>query len=325
MPIVYLPPGPRPPKPPTPATVDAGGPPALMWTGAGGQVVRLTDEQAGYVLMPGVRGLELPGYQHYTRESGALDGHVVTGTRALAREIFLPIYVHGEDRAEAVARRGVLAESMNPLPFQGGGVGVLHVADRSGVRHRIRARYVDGMEGDEGQDQAGNYWCTYGITISAENPYWERDPVRRTWRIEGTPDLWLPVPPLVVRGSEVIGEGMSMHNPGTAHAWPVWTITGPVAAGTLMRNVNTGDELEYTQPLADGESIIIDTRPRRKSVRSGTGENMFRHLKRGSRLWALAPGPNTVDVLLTGAEEGASLHLEYVPLDITTVRGAPGG
>lgn len=324
MPIVYLPPGPRPPRPPTPATEDAGAPPALTWTGAGGQVIRLTDDQAGYILMPGIRGLELPGYHHYVRESGALDGHIVTGTRALARELFLPVYVHGNDRTEAVARRGQLAMAMNPTPVNGGGTGVLEVADRSGTRRRITARYVDGMEGDEGDDQAGNYWCTYGITLTADDPFWELDPVRRTWRIEGTTDLWLPVPPLKVRASEVIGEGMTMNNPGTSHAWPVWTITGPVGAGAIMRNTSTGEELEFTRALADGEAVTIDTRPRRKSVRFQDGANAFRHLKRGSRLWPLAPGTNTVDVMLTGAEQGASLHLEYVPLDITTVRGSGG-
>lgn len=324
MPIVYLPPGPPPPRPPTPVSEDAGGPPVVTWTGANGHTVRLTDDLAGHLLLPGVRGLELPAYHHYVRESGALDGQITTGTRALAREIFLPVYVHGADRAEAVERRGRLALAMAPTPHTGGGVGVLELAERAGTRRRIRARYVDGMEGDEGEDQAGNYWATYGITLHADDPYWELDPVRRSWRIEGSPGLWLPVPPLVVRGSEVIGEGMNMSNPGTAHAWPVWTIAGPVGAGALMRNASTGEELEFDRALSAEESVTIDTRPRRKSVRSGTGENWFRHLRRGSRLWALAPGANTVDVMLTGAEEGASLHLEYVPLDITALRGSRG-
>ena len=324
MPIVYLPAGPPPPRPPTPVTEDAGGPPVLTWTGANGDTLRLTDDQAGYVLMPGVRGLELPEYTHFTRESGALDGQVTTGSRALAREIFLPVHVHGQDRTEALDRRGALALAMQPTPYTGGGTGVLELSERDGTRRRIRARYQDGMGGDEGRDQAGNYWCTYGLTLLADDPYWEMDPVRRTWRIEGTTDLWLPVPPLRVRASEVIGEGMRMANPGTAHAWPVWTITGPVGAGALMANESTGEELEFTRELTDGEAVTIDTRPRRKSVRDQDGTNWFRHLKRGSRLWALAPGTNTVDVMLTGAEEGATLQLEYTPLDVTAVRGPRG-
>ncbi|USY23215.1 phage tail family protein [Nocardiopsis exhalans] len=315
---MYLPPGPTTPRPPVPATDDAGAPPVLTWTGAGGQVIRLTDDEAGYLLLPGVRGLELPGYLHHERESGALDGSIITGTRALPREIYLPVYVHGRNRSEAVARRRALALAMHPASPEGG-PGVLEVADRSGTRRSIQARYVEGMAGDEGTDLAGAYWATYGVLLTAEQPYWELAPVRRTWRIDGTHHTWLPLPPLRVRGSQVIGDGMSITNPGSARAWPVWTITGPVASGTVMRSRTLGQELELDLALADGQSVTIDTRPRRKSVRDQHGRNQFGRLKRGSRLWPLAPGPNTVDVVLGGADAGASLELEFVPLDLTTM------
>ncbi|WP_160050784.1 phage tail domain-containing protein [Nocardiopsis sp. FR4] len=320
MPILYHPPGPPPPAPPVPATDDAGAPPVVTWTGAGGQTIRLTDDVSGYLLMPGVRGMELPEFTHYERESGALDGSIITGSRALAREIYLPVYVHGRTRAEAVKRRGRLALAMNPRPPHGG-PGVLEVADRSGARRRIIARYVSGMAGDEGTDLAGAYWCTYGITLTAESPYWELDAMRRTWRIEGSPQRWLPLPPLRVRGSNVIGEGMDITNPGSADSWPVWRLRGPMGTGTLMRSRTLGEELVFDRALADGEAVTIDTRPRRKSVRDHNGANAFRHLRRGSRLWPLAPGPNTVDVVLSGAADGTALELEVVPLDVTAIRG----
>jgi hypothetical protein len=292
----------------------------VTWTGAAGQTIRLTDDVSGYLLMPGVRGLELPEFTHYERESGAVDGSIITGSRALAREIYLPVYVHGRDRAQAVERRGRLALAMNPRPPHGG-PGVLEVADRAGPTRRISARYVEGMAGDEGTDLTGAYWCIYGITLTAESPYWELDAVRRVWRIEGSPQRWLPLPPLRVRGSDVIGEGMAITNPGTADSWPVWTLRGPVGPGTLMRSRTLGEELVFDRALADGETVTIDTRPRRKSVRDHSGGNAFQYLRRGSRLWPLAPGPNTVDVVLSGAADGAALELEVVPLDITAIRG----
>lgn len=318
MPVIYHPPGPPPPVLPSPYREDAGAPPAVSWTGANGVTVLLSDEQAGCIVMPGARGLGMPAYQHYVQESGGLDGDVWQGARALTREVFLPIYVFGEDRAESMRRRRQLAAAMDPQEVNGGGEGVLELADADGTRRTLVCRYVEGMEGDEEPDAAGMYWAKLGILLHASQPFWERTPVRRSWRVEVTEELWLPIPPLRVRASDVIGEGMQISNPGSARSWPVWTITGPVAAGTVMRSVTLGRELELDRELAAEEWVRIDTRPRRKSVRDHTGANAFRYLERGSHLWPLAPGANTIDVLLSGADDGAALELEFVPLDLMT-------
>ncbi|WP_435112017.1 phage distal tail protein [Nocardiopsis synnemataformans] len=319
MPIVYLPATPPPPPPNViVAGEDIGGPPRVTWTpAAGGQPVPLSDIGQGYAVLEGVRGLAMPTYQLYQSDS-LLDGTVIRGTRTEAREIFLPIYLEAPTRAAVLAKRRALAAAFSPTEADGGGDGVLELAEDTGQRRRIRARYVSGMDGPEGGGDTGMDWATYGLTLVAAQPYWERDPITYRWALD-PPDggTWLPILPLRVRDSDVVGEGMTIRNPGTVRSWPVWTITGPLSGTATMRNRTTGQQLEFSSALDGGEQIVIDTRPRRKTVRDGLGVNRFADLALGSVLWPLAPGENTVDIMLTGLGPGSRLELELTPWELT--------
>jgi hypothetical protein len=278
--------------------------------------VPLSDIDAGYAVLDGIRGLAMPTYQLYQSES-LLDGAVFRGTRTEAREIFLPIYLEAPTRGEVLAKRRQLAQAFSPTEGDGGGDGILTLAEASGERRRIRARYVSGMDGPEGGGDTGLDWATYGLTLLAAQPYWERDPIAYRWALEPPTGTWLPILPIEVRESDVVGEGMIIRNPGSVRSWPVWTITGPLGGTAIMRNATTGQSLEFAAALADGEQIVIDTRPRRKTVRDGDGENRFSSLGLGSVLWPLAPGENAVDILLTGLGAGSRLELELTPWELT--------
>lgn len=317
MPIVYIPATPAPPPPDVQVPGHpVGSPPRVTWTSAAGQVVPLSDIDAGYAVLDGIRGLAMPTYQLYQSES-LLDGAVVRGTRTEPREVFLPIYLEAPTRAEVLAKRRALAAAFSPTEGDGGGDGVLELAEASGERRRIRCRYVSGMDGAEGGGDTGMDWATYGLTLLAAQPYWERDPITLRWALDPPDGTWLPILPLEVRGSDVVGEGMTIRNPGSVRGWPVWTITGPLSGTATMRNATTGAELEFAAALADGEQIVIDTRPRRKTVRDHAGENRFASLGLGSVLWPLAPGDNSVDILLTGLGEGSRLEMELTPWELT--------
>lgn len=317
MPILYVP---AEPPPPTPEVVvpgyRVGAPPRITWTSAAGAVTILSDPGSGYTVAPGMRGLGLPAYQ-YHRTDTALDGTVVRGVRAEPRELFVPIYMEAPTFTEVWQMRRTLAARLHPVEADGGGEGVLEVAFADGSRRRIRAHYTGGMEGSEGSDEAGLCWATYGLEFLAQQPYWERAPITYRWAIAPAEDTWLPLLPIKVRDADVIGQGMTIVNPGTVRSWPVWTITGPLDGSAVMRNHTLGQELEFAATLSEGEQIVIDTRPRRKTVRDDAGVNMFSALTPGSVLWPLAPGPNTVDVELTGLDDDSRLELEITPLELT--------
>ncbi|WP_344104893.1 phage distal tail protein [Nocardiopsis rhodophaea] len=157
-------------------------------------------------------------------------------------------------------------------------------------------------------------------SIYSPQPYWELEPVELIYRgpEEGAAGTWLPILPLRVRDSTAIGPGMPIRVEGGVRAWPVWELRGPLGPGVRMTNRTTGRWLEVGREVAEGETLVIDTRPRRKSVRLG-GENAYRHLVQpGSTLWPLPPGDNTIDVEAGQMGASSRLILRYTPLAPTT-------
>lgn len=315
MPIVYLPPTP-------PGRPGVGLPPRqlsyatrITWTSAEGDTTVLTDWARGYTLMDGARGLGMPEYEFYRRESGVLNGDQVTGVRALPRELFFPIKIHGRDRADIIDRKRRLAADLDPMNVNGGGRGVITVQEFDGTRRSIVAHYEGGAEGEMDRDTEGVLWASFGLTFRAEQPFWELTPVEIVYR--GPSDdgrKWLPILPLKVKRSAAIGPGMGIRVAGSVQTWPVWTLQGPIAPGVRLTNATTGKWMEITGGLESGDELVIDTRPRKKSVRLN-GVRAYRLLTQpGSTLWPLHKGTNTVDVEAAGMAEESRLILRYTPL-----------
>jgi hypothetical protein len=90
-------------------------------------------------------------------------------------------------------------------------------------------------------------------------------------------------------------------NEGTADAWPIFEFERSGAAPYTLywiRNETTGKTLFFDYPLADGERVIIDTRPGRRSVSSNMWINSAVRLKANSDLseFYLVPGVNHLSV-----------------------------
>lgn len=100
-----------------------------------------------------------------------------------------------------------------------------------------------------------------------------------------------------------------VNNPGSADAYPIIRITGPVAAGATavlfaIENLTTGQEILFDQlVISSGEIIEIDLRPGRKTVRSELRGNASFAVLAGSDLadFALAPGDNSIALLAPNA------------------------
>lgn len=290
----------------------------VTWTAPSGQVTILSDWRQGYVLTSGAKGLGMPQYQLYLRESGGIDGDVVTGVRARPREIFLPLLVYGRDRADALRKRALLADAFDPLNVNGGGEGLLTVAETGLEARSIRAYYTEGMEGGEGRDEAGLNWARFGISLHAAEPYWHGEEARRTWSVGSGTETFLPVGPpnyLKVRSAQIIEPGVAIDCPGDARSYPRWTIRGPLNSGAVFRN-RTGRTVSWqlNRALQADDTVVVDCHPRRRSITLNGTENLWPSLSAGSQLWPLAPGRNTVDMVVTGAGDGTSVELTFVPL-----------
>ncbi|MFI5974810.1 phage distal tail protein [Streptomyces sp. NPDC051452] len=284
--------------------------PSLSWTDAQGRTTLLSDWESGWVLQPGIRGLDLPGYDFYTDASPQIDGNALRGLRAQAREVFLPVAFFDTDRAAFMARKRSFIRTLNPYL----GLGTLTLTEADGSYRTIEAHYVSGFEGDTGQDSSGLHWQTVGLTFSCPSPYWLGESVQLEFGAGATGNFF-PVLPVVVRDSQVLGATV-IDNPGDASAFPVWMIHGP-ATSVVISNDTTGLSFSVTASLGSSDVLVVDTRERvQTAVLNGT-TNWWPNLAADSDLWSLQPGLNNVSLTLVGTNSSTTVQLDYQPRYLT--------
>lgn len=238
------------------------------------------------------------------RETIGGAGSVLENVRHASRTVDLAVtfrdHFGGADSVRTALRTA--ARALDPIR----GDGTLRRIRPSGSARELVCRYSGGLELEE-TDPA---WQRAVLTFRAHDPYWRdaADTVATYTTGDGLP-TFLPGPPFTLSGGTVWATP-TLDNAGDAPAWPVLTIVGP-AEGLELRNLTTGDELALTSVLADGETITIDTRPGAKTVRDGAGANLYGDLTAGSRLFALDPGDNALELALVGASDDSSVSVAY--------------
>ncbi|MFI2757838.1 phage distal tail protein [Streptomyces echinatus] len=281
--------------------------PSLSWTDRRGRATLLSDLENGWVLQPGVRGLDLPGYDFYTDASPQIDGNALRGLRAQAREIFLPVVFFGTDRASFMTRKRSFLASLNPAL----GLGMLTLTEADGSSRSIEAYYASGFEGDTGQDSSGLRWQVVGLTFSCPSPYWLGDHIMRTFST-GASGSFFPVQfPVSVQDSQVLG-ATTIENPGDARSFPIWTIHGP-ATSVVVTNSTTGLSFSVTASLGSSDVLLVDTRERVQTAVLNGLTNWWPNLTTTSDLWALEPGENAVNLALTGTTASTSVQVDFQP------------
>ncbi|MEU3436728.1 phage tail family protein [Streptomyces sp. NPDC006863] len=287
-----------------------------------GEEIPLTALRGGswpaLMLQPGATGLDLPPYSVHMDESPNLDGAMVRGARASARQVLLPIFVYGIDRKTLRQFKAKLAGALNPRL----GYSVLTFIEQGGEPRRLKCYYVGGMEGSEAADSSGFSWVSYGIQLTAADPYFYGDiAVAASWSF-GTdqPFLGSPFLPLTLAKGTASNGTLTIENPGDIEAWPIWEITGP-----LKRFKFTGpDGASFgipTQPgsidaLPAGRTLTVDCRPGYKTVSDNTGRIYFPLLSANPSLWSVPPGTSTAQAdLLAGSGTPTvkmTLHPRYL-------------
>lgn len=281
--------------------------PLVSFTDPGGVTTLLTDWERGWVVQPGAKGLDMPGYAMATDESPGIDGYEVRQVRAEGKTITLPIAFWANDsRAAYKARRRAFIRSLNPKRGQG----TLTLTEPDGAQRSIGVRYQDGMEGDESLDAAGARWCISALVFAVPSPYWSGGEVTTTWRTDPGGDFF-PFLPLVVGDSQVLG-AVTVDNDGDDDAFPVWSISGPATTVTLT-NVTTGQALVLTRTITGADTIVIDTRERQQTALLNGITNLWPDLSDDSALWPLETGINELTLTVAGSTSDTSVQMTYQP------------
>ncbi|MEQ4716090.1 hypothetical protein [Nonomuraea sp. B19D2] len=277
----------------------------------------LSNTAEGVMVLPGMKGFDAPAFTLFHDEMPALDGGYLRHVRAPARQLFIPVVLTAPDRPGLLAlKRGFLA-SLNPM----NGPCRITFTEGDGSRRFIDAYYYDGATGSEGTDDAGFLWVKYGLVFRALDPYFYAGVSQSirftTGNLQLNPFFGDPFlnRPLLNKAHSLNGES-TITITGDVDTYPTWTIHGPTTGMTFTRQIAGQPDQSFSlnTSLSETRAVIVDTRPRSKSVRDAeTGENLWQYLGPSPHLWPVAPGTNKVVINIDGVGGETSVTLSYLP------------
>lgn len=284
-------------------------PDQIIWTGPDGVSIDLTDTSAGFsVLAAGTSGLRSNAYEMTTASFASYDGTSVYSVKAPAREMTLGVLVEAAGGRSLAQQIRTLIRAMRPKA----GMGALTASWANGNHRSIGCYCIAGLEGSEDADATlAGYWWKALLRFYAPDPWWQG--AERTVRFGlGAPTAFFPIPPVTLSPSVVQGQFSVDLSDADTDSFPLWTITGPGSSLTLA-NRTSGRSLTVNVSLGAGESLTIDTRPGRESVRLGTGQNAMPAVAGFPDLWPLVEGVNDLSVTLSNATAATEIVGSYRP------------
>lgn len=100
-------------------------------------------------------------------------------------------------------------------------------------------------------------------------------------------------------------------NAGQSPAWPTLRLDGPMT-NPVVTFVEAGGVIALTYTLVAGEYLLIETNPRRRTIKLNGSGNRYSALRFDSSRWApLLPGNNTVRLGLDAYTAPASLQVTW--------------
>ena len=217
------------------------------------------------------------------------EGALLRSTRHEPRDFTLVFQVAADDR---VALRTALRDLVGKMdPHRGAGF-IRNTAPDGQVR-QIGCYVTDGLGLLEQPGDSGPQMQKISATFHAPLPYWL-----------DLEDIAGDLPP---GGWGVV---QNVLNDGDVETWPVWRLAGP--GNTIsLENVTTGRKLTLSSSsLGPGETLVIDTRPGRKSL-TMADQNWYPKMTDASTLWPLAPGNNQVKVSMFETNSSSTASIAF--------------
>lgn len=253
----------------------------------------------------GVTGRFMPPID---RVEDTVFGQAGTRLRAVnvgARDVSLPLTVIGGDEVAVRTKLRALIRTLNPQR----GDGRLRVTAADGTVREMVCRYSEGMEGEESRDDTGKVFQRAVLVLRAADPYWYDTTAQSQTYNLGPIRTFFPILPLRLASESIFGSQV-VTNDGDVETWPVWTVHGPCTSISLS-NDTTGETINLPITLTATQTVTIDTRPFRKTVRRDDGINLYGSLTPTSSLWSLPLGGSTVTISLPGATGDSYVTLNY--------------
>lgn len=105
---------------------------------------------------------------------------------------------------------------------------------------------------------------------------------------------------------------VDVENEGRARSWPILEVYGPCTNPVLTNLTDGGKAIRLIYTLAADERLVIDTDPRRRSIKLNDQANRYGALDFArSEWWALLPGVNAIRVAFNTYGAGAKLRVRW--------------
>lgn len=274
-----------------------------------GETVNLNDRQNTF-LMIGMAGDLMPTWTFTEQQSPAFDGAIIKDASINARDITIPVYVRDVSRSAVLNRVRSIIKAMSPAK----GDGRLIINSDGSVRV-LNCRFKNGFANDgQGSFQLTN-WMKSMIVFRAGDPYfYDQTPTTFDVAYEERDTSFFPIPPMQLYNPNVFsGSGEAtptVNNAGDVQTWPIIKIYG-AGENPVITNLTTGKKIEITKTMLDGEIIIIDTDPVKKTVTDGAGGNLWPNLSADSTLFPLVPGSNKISIMFSNPTTNSKIQFIY--------------
>lgn len=273
--------------------------------GANGDYIDFMND-SDYSLTSGLMGVGIPPTEVRIDDS-ASDGGVWRFTKRGVRDIDMPVIVHGSGEADLETKLRRLSNILNDRR----GAVTLRANYPSGEAWEIQAHYVGGAE-TQFDDDTNVTFCRWVVQLRCPNPYWTRTSAEQyNVGSAGAGRGLIPnLAELQVSSSQALGV-LSVENSGDVESFPVWQFRGPSSTVTIT-DVNTGKAFLYDALIETGDTVIIDTL-KGTVIDKLTGANLYANLGPSPKLFPIASGISSVNIVATDADSNTLISLAYQP------------
>ncbi|MGB5930743.1 MAG: hypothetical protein WBH03_21350 [Cyclobacteriaceae bacterium] len=140
----------------------------------------------------------------------------------------------------------------------------------AGQVRELRARFTEAEDAFV-RDPVWYGWNAYGVRLVADDPFWRGPWVTRQFENDITPAPFFggvaggSGPPFHITSSSQLSSSR-ISNPGDEPSYLVYLLHGPFTDASVGLGDGPAVVTEYLQPVADGDTVVIDTRPDRSAT-----------------------------------------------------------
>ncbi|MEW1813292.1 hypothetical protein AB0284_21625 [Pseudarthrobacter phenanthrenivorans] len=172
------------------------------------------------------------------------------------RDVFWPLFLFNDRGSrEWVEYDRAFWRTMHPER-----TGVWSVTHPDGAKRSLTVRFEEDTTPEFEFDPVFAGWATYGIRLTADDPFWAGGEVTRAWQSASSTPFFngsAKAPSFNISSGSTLAKA-SLTNPGDVDAYVRWTAHGPFTSVTVGVG---GATVVAPVTVAEGQTLVIDTDP----------------------------------------------------------------